>query len=82
VELKTDMNDRERDRFAVMLRGMAEAANGAANALEKRYDQGFLVSFMVLTLSSGFMKEVHSILESSLKKMKDDPVEFPPIIGD
>jgi hypothetical protein len=36
VELKTDMNDRERDRFAVMLRGMAEAANGAANALEKR----------------------------------------------
>lgn len=51
--LKTDMNDRERERFAKTLREMADMATKGAAALEARNDTEFVMNLVILSLIGG-----------------------------
>lgn len=72
--IKTDMNDRERERFAKELRGISDAATKAAVALDSRDDAEFVMRLMILTLISGSMKEMVDVVMTTLKKPAEDSV--------
>lgn len=79
--LKTDMNDRERERFAKQLRDMSDAANKAAVALDDRNDTDFVVGVVIFSLMSGGMKEMLEVAKSAMKADRAAVDEFPEIIS-
>jgi hypothetical protein len=57
VTFQTDMNQRERRRFASQLRGVADAATKAAAALEAEDDSMAMVQCMIFAISGGKLQE-------------------------
>jgi hypothetical protein len=79
--LKTDMNDRERQRFATQLREMSKTANEAADALDSladaldsRDDTKFVMSLVIFSLQSGGMREMMEVAKTALLAAPKDPV--------
>lgn len=80
---KTNMNDRERSRYAKQLRELADYANKAAVALESADDNEFILNFLLLSmLGSSAITEIHEVLKSSIKDLKDEvkTSDFPEFI--
>lgn len=81
---KTDLNDRERDRFAKAMRSIAEEATKCGDALEQRDDKEMVFHFLLLTLTMMGLKEMQEAIAGALKvaKSPDPPIEeFPSLIG-
>lgn len=80
---KTNMNDRERSRYAKQLRELADYANKSAVALENDDDNKFVLNFLSLSMLGGIgISEIHEVLKSSIKDLKDEvkPSDFPEFI--
>lgn len=67
--IKTDMNDRERERFAKSLRSLSELATKAAAALDERNDTEFVLNLVILSMTGGSgMEEMIDVATSALRK--------------
>lgn len=78
---QTDLNERERSRYAKMFRGLSEQAIKTAEALEASpYDDSkFVVNFIVLSLLLSGLSELSRIVQDAATK--EAPPEFPPFIN-
>ena len=82
-QFQTDLNDRERKRFAERFRSMSKLAADAANALETGDDTSLLVPFLMLSMSSGAMRELGDVITAAAEKEKAmRREEVPDVIGD
>jgi len=80
-QFKTDLSERERKRYAGMLREIATHADEAADAVEAGNDPQFLMAFFILSLSGSCMREIQEILITTMKDSSKTE-EFPSVIGD
>lgn len=63
---ETDMNDRERERFAAQADRAAESATKVAAALRAGNDMDTLLNVVLLSLSGSFINELHDIFLRTL----------------
>lgn len=70
--IKTDLNERERERFAEMSRATSKAATALAEALGTDDDTKLIVSFMLFSLTVSSLSELQKIIMASAEKMKDE----------
>lgn len=61
-KFKTDLNERERARFAVAARNLQEQAGKLAEALNGGDDLKIAIEFMLLGLASGALKELQEVI--------------------
>ena len=80
LEIRTDLNERERAGYAEQLQNFSEIAAKAADALRGHRDTEAMAHVMILLLSGSFLKELLDIAQAALKRAKEQD-EFPSVIG-
>ena len=73
MDFKTDLNERERERFAGILRGMAKQADDAADNLIAERDGEFLTVFLLLTLQMMRGKEISDFMMTQVRSGAEFP---------
>jgi hypothetical protein len=79
---QTDLNERERRKYAGLLREVSKHAAETAATLESEPhdDTKFIISFIVLSLMLSSIAELQKIVQDAAKK--EAPPEFPSVIGE
>lgn len=82
MKFQTDMNERERARYARAMRIVAKHANDTAEALEKSDDVRLLIDFIAFNLSISMLKELQQIVKAAATNFtaKKESEEWPSII--
>lgn len=75
----TDLNQRERAKYAEAMDGMAEAARSLAAALREADDTTALMNLVPLALTSGAVHDLLSIFKAATTAEVPD---HPPVIGE
>jgi hypothetical protein len=69
--MQTDLNQRERQRFAATLRSMSKAAEECADALEAEDDSTAMVQWIILSLSgSGLTSDLQKVFMAAADAAK------------
>ncbi len=69
--MQTDLNQRERQRYAKQLRTLSEAAGKAAVALEAEDDVRFVIQYLILGILGGtLITELKPIVEAAASAAK------------
>lgn len=74
MTIETDLNSRERTRFATIFRDISDVSTKAAIALEDEDDTQLILNMTLLLLHFMQTKELHKIIISSFEP---DKSEFP-----
>lgn len=77
-KFKTDLNERERARFAADARSIQEQAGKLADALDSDDDMKIAIEFALLTLVSGSLKELQEVILSAAKQAKSGDAYLSP----
>lgn len=67
-EIKTDLNERERTRYAAACRSLQDQAGKLAEALDGGNDTKIVVEFMILGIVSSSLNELQKILLAAAKR--------------
>jgi hypothetical protein len=81
--IKTDLNERERERFASAFDRVAESASNTATALRSGDDTKLMLKFVMFSLKMTGVTELKDIVTKSMTEAKAEleSKEFPEIIG-
>ena len=73
MAITTDLNQRERAKFAEMARAVSKHAATLADAIEADDDTKLMIEFMIFSIAASSLNELQEILIASLEVVKDKP---------
>lgn len=74
--ITTDLNERERKRYAESCRMISKTALCLAEALEANDDTKMVVEFMVFSLATASLAELQKVIVESVRKDAPAPTDF------